>query len=191
MYYCTLHNKPTLVLVHQYTVTCIYYCVYSITINIITLAITTLYSSNNNNNPYIPHCNIPLLCHNNRLYSILSHLSINNTSSITNTKLYNNTTINQQSLHIRSNMKALILVGGYGTRLRPLTFSSPKPLVPFINEPIVLHQIRALVNVGVKRIILAVNYQPRQLIEYAEKLSKELNITIEISQEDTPLGTGM
>lgn len=41
-------------------------------------------------------------------------------------------------------MKALILVGGYGTRLRPLTLSTPKPLVDFCNKPILLHQVEAL-----------------------------------------------
>ena len=45
-------------------------------------------------------------------------------------------------------MKALILVGGYGTRLRPLTLSVPKPLVEFANKPILLHQVEALVKVG-------------------------------------------
>ena len=44
-------------------------------------------------------------------------------------------------------LKALILVGGYGTRLRPLTFSVPKPLVPFANKAIMMHQIEALVKV--------------------------------------------
>ena len=44
-------------------------------------------------------------------------------------------------------MKSLILVGGYGTRLRPLTLTKPKPLVEFCNKPMVLHQIEALAQV--------------------------------------------
>ena len=49
-------------------------------------------------------------------------------------------------------MKALILVGGYGTRLRPLTLSRPKPLVEFANKPMLLHQIEALVEAGVTQV---------------------------------------
>ena len=49
-------------------------------------------------------------------------------------------------------MKALILVGGYGTRLRPLTLSRPKPLVEFANKPMLLHQIEALVAAGVTQV---------------------------------------
>ena len=49
-----------------------------------------------------------------------------------------------------STMKALILVGGFGTRLRPLTLSKPKPLVEFGNKPIVLHQIEALAKVSLQ-----------------------------------------
>lgn len=48
-------------------------------------------------------------------------------------------------------MKALILVGGYGTRLRPLTLSVPKPLVEFCNKPILLHQVEGLVKVWKRR----------------------------------------
>ncbi|KAF8568998.1 hypothetical protein P879_07468 [Paragonimus westermani] len=54
-------------------------------------------------------------------------------------------------------MKALILVGGFGTRLRPLTLTHPKPIVEFCNKPMLLHQIEALVNVGVTEVILAVS----------------------------------
>ena len=49
----------------------------------------------------------------------------------------------------KSKMKALILVGGYGTRLRPLTLSLPKPLIHFINKPMLVHQIEALKEVCV------------------------------------------
>lgn len=49
-------------------------------------------------------------------------------------------------------MRALILVGGYGTRLRPLTLSRPKPLVEFANKPILLHQMEALVEAGVTKV---------------------------------------
>ena len=49
-------------------------------------------------------------------------------------------------------MKALILVGGYGTRLRPLTLSKAKPLVEFANKPMMLHQIEALVDAGVNQV---------------------------------------
>lgn len=41
-----------------------------------------------------------------------------------------------------TDLKALILVGGYGTRLRPLTLSCPKPLVEFANIPMIVHQIQ-------------------------------------------------
>jgi mannose-1-phosphate guanylyltransferase len=87
------------------------------------------------------------------------------------------------------NMKALILVGGFGTRLRPLTLSRPKPLVEFANKPIVMHQIEALVKVGVKEVVLAVSYQSDMMVQYMESQAKELGIKISISKEDTPMGT--
>lgn len=52
----------------------------------------------------------------------------------------------------KRDIRALILVGGYGTRLRPLTLSRPKPLVEFANKPILLHQIEALKEAGVREV---------------------------------------
>lgn len=54
-------------------------------------------------------------------------------------------------------MKALILVGGYGTRLRPLTLSVAKPLVEFGNKPMLLHQLEALVEVKLNIYICTTN----------------------------------
>jgi mannose-1-phosphate guanylyltransferase len=85
--------------------------------------------------------------------------------------------------------KALILVGGFGTRLRPLTLTVPKPLVEFANKPMILHQIEALVKAGVTDIVLAVNYRPEHMKEFVEKYEKELNVTITFSIESEPLGT--
>ena len=51
-------------------------------------------------------------------------------------------------------MNALILVGGYGTRLRPLTLTRPKPLIEFCNKPMLLHQVEALAKVGNKQVFL-------------------------------------
>ncbi|XP_019085795.1 PREDICTED: probable mannose-1-phosphate guanylyltransferase 2 [Camelina sativa] len=81
-------------------------------------------------------------------------------------------------------MKALILVGGFGTRLRPLTLSFPKPLVDFANKPMILHQIEALKAIGVDEVILAINYEPEQLL-----VMTNLGIKITCSQETEPLGT--
>ncbi|KAJ2497159.1 mannose-1-phosphate guanyltransferase [Coemansia sp. RSA 1972] len=86
-------------------------------------------------------------------------------------------------------MKALILVGGFGTRLRPLTLSVPKPLVDFANKPIILHQIEALVKAGVTDIVLAVNYKPEVMAAVLKKYEDEFGIAITFSIEEEPLGT--
>lgn len=86
-------------------------------------------------------------------------------------------------------MKALILVGGFGTRLRPLTLTVPKPLVEFANKPIVLHQIEALVKAGVKDVVLAVNYRPEVMVNRMSKYEEEFGIKIHFSVEDEPLDT--
>eukprot|EP01095_Lingulamoeba_sp_RSL-Kostka_P014420 TRINITY_DN628_c0_g2_i1.p1 TRINITY_DN628_c0_g2~~TRINITY_DN628_c0_g2_i1.p1 ORF type:complete len:377 (-),score=139.18 TRINITY_DN628_c0_g2_i1:166-1296(-) len=86
-------------------------------------------------------------------------------------------------------MKALILVGGFGTRLRPLTLSLPKPIVQFANRHMVLHQIEALAKIGVSEVILAVNYQPHLMSETLKQFEDKLNVKISYSKEDEPLGT--
>ncbi|KAI3851802.1 hypothetical protein MKX03_034157 [Papaver bracteatum] len=86
-------------------------------------------------------------------------------------------------------MKALILVGGFGTRLRPLTLSVPKPLVEFANKPMILHQIEALKAIGVTEVVLAVNYQPEVMLNFLTDFEAKLGIKITCSQETEPLGT--
>jgi mannose-1-phosphate guanylyltransferase len=82
-------------------------------------------------------------------------------------------------LHPRINeainkMKAIILVGGFGTRLRPLTFDCPKSVVPFCNLPMVEYQLSACQAVGVKEVILAINYQPELITCHIEHLSAKV-----------------
>ncbi|XP_035676940.1 mannose-1-phosphate guanyltransferase beta-A-like isoform X1 [Branchiostoma floridae] len=89
----------------------------------------------------------------------------------------------------QSRMKALILVGGYGTRLRPLTLSRPKPLVEFSNKPMVLHQIEALAEAGVTHIVLAVSYRAEMLEKEMKVQADRLGIQISMSHEEEPLGT--
>jgi len=86
-------------------------------------------------------------------------------------------------------MKALILVGGYGTRLRPLTLSKAKPLVEFANKPMMLHQIEALVDAGVNQVVLAVSYHAESLQNEMKKEAERLGIEIHFSHEEEPLGT--
>lgn len=86
-------------------------------------------------------------------------------------------------------MKALILVGGFGTRLRPLTLSVPKPLVDFANKPMILHQIEALKAIGVDEVVLAINYQPEVMLNFLKAFETKLGIKITCSQETEPMGT--
>ncbi|KAF9413748.1 mannose-1-phosphate guanyltransferase, partial [Podila epigama] len=86
-------------------------------------------------------------------------------------------------------MKALILVGGFGTRLRPLTLTMPKPLVEFANKPMILHQIEALAQAGVTDIVLAVNYRPEVMVSILQKYEDLYNVKITFSVETEPLGT--
>ncbi|MDW5563832.1 MAG: NDP-sugar synthase [Methanomassiliicoccus sp.] len=84
-------------------------------------------------------------------------------------------------------MKALILAGGLGTRLRPLTYGMPKPLVPLLGKPLVSHIIDPL-PAEVDTVILAVSYMRDALDAYFS--THDVGRKIVLVNEEQPLGTG-
>lgn len=84
-------------------------------------------------------------------------------------------------------MKALILAGGMGTRLRPLTLSTPKPLLPLLDRPMVMHIIDSLPE-EVDTVVLAVSYMKDQLEEFFRR--NDCGRRVVLVNEDEPLGTG-
>jgi NDP-sugar pyrophosphorylase family protein len=86
-------------------------------------------------------------------------------------------------------MKGLILAGGKGTRLRPLTINTPKPIVPVANSPFLLYQIDLMKSGGIDEIILSLSYQPRK-IEDLLKDGLDYGVRIRYAVEASPLGTG-
>lgn len=85
-------------------------------------------------------------------------------------------------------MKALILVGGLGTRLRPLTVNTPKAMMPVLNRPFMAHVIDHLCKHGVNEIILTRGHLAGQMESYFGDGSKS-GITIRYIDESRPLGT--
>lgn len=86
-------------------------------------------------------------------------------------------------------MKAIILAGGRGKRLRPITDYVPKSLVPLNNIPIIEWQIRYLKKYGVKEIIICTGYKA-EMIENFLAMKNNFGVKIKFSIEKTPLGTG-
>ena len=84
--------------------------------------------------------------------------------------------------------KGIILSGGWGTRLRPLTCTIPKTLIPIVNKPVIEHQILHLKAAGVKEIVLAVSVMADSLYNYF-KNGEKLGIKIEYTKEKHPMGT--
>ena len=85
-------------------------------------------------------------------------------------------------------MQALILAGGKGTRLRPLTVYTPKPIVPICNRSFLLYQIDTLRNAGITDITLSLSYQP-QKIEQLVGDGSEHGVRIKYTVEPQPMGT--
>ncbi len=86
-------------------------------------------------------------------------------------------------------MKAILLAGGKGTRLRPLTIHTPKPIVPIFNRPFLHYQVDLLKQVPeIDEVILSLNYQPRRIEEIFGDGS-DMGIKIRYVVEPAPLGT--
>ena len=86
-------------------------------------------------------------------------------------------------------MKAIILAGGFGKRLKPLTDQRPKPMIEVLNVPIIEWQIRWLRKFHVKDFILCVGYLSEQIFDHLGDGSK-FGVRVEYSVEEEPLGTG-
>lgn len=87
-------------------------------------------------------------------------------------------------------MKAILLAGGKGTRLRPLTVHTPKPIVPIFNRPFLYYQIDLLRQVPeINEVILSLNYQPRRIEEIFGE-GEGLGLRLRYVVEPMPLGTG-
>lgn len=87
-------------------------------------------------------------------------------------------------------MNAVILVGGGGTRLRPLTYATPKPLIPVLNQPLIARLIANLRRHGVDRVVLAASASERR-IENALGDGSSLGVSLSYSYETQPLGSGL
>jgi mannose-1-phosphate guanylyltransferase/phosphomannomutase len=85
-------------------------------------------------------------------------------------------------------VKAVIMAGGEGTRLRPLTSSRPKPMLPVGNRPIMEHVIRLLARHGFDDIVVTVAYRAEAVRAYFADGS-EFGVRLSYATEETPLGT--
>lgn len=87
-----------------------------------------------------------------------------------------------------SELKAVILAGGRGTRLKPITDYMPKPLIPIRNVPIIEWQAKYLRGFGIRHAIVCTGYRADMIKDYTD--SHDMGVDMAISMEDSPLGTG-
>jgi N-acetyl-alpha-D-muramate 1-phosphate uridylyltransferase len=83
--------------------------------------------------------------------------------------------------------KAMLLAAGYGTRLKPLTDHTPKPLVPVAGRPMIEYALDKLRAYGIEEIVINVSHLKAQLVEY---FAAKKNLRVVISEETEPLETG-
>ncbi|MDP4143709.1 MAG: sugar phosphate nucleotidyltransferase [Bacillota bacterium] len=85
-------------------------------------------------------------------------------------------------------MKAIIMAGGQGTRLRPLTCNIPKPMMPIMGKPVMQYAIELLKNSGITEIGITLQYLPDEVMNYFGD-GKELGVNLRYFIEEAPLGT--
>ena len=86
-------------------------------------------------------------------------------------------------------VEAVVLVGGKGTRLRPLTLSAPKPMLPTAGVPFLAHLLSRIREAGVRRVVLGTSYLAETFSDHFGD-GAALGLEIEYVVEDQPLGTG-
>lgn len=85
-------------------------------------------------------------------------------------------------------MKALLIAGGFGTRMRPLTYTRPKHLLPIANKPHIDHVFDHLQRHGINECVLLTSYLA-EAFEETVRSAKERDVLVEVAHEETPLGT--
>lgn len=85
-------------------------------------------------------------------------------------------------------MKAVVMAGGEGSRLRPLTLGRPKPMIPLVNKPMISHILDLLKQHGITDVVMTLHYLAHRIKDYYGDGS-QLGMNIEYSMEEVPLGT--
>ena len=85
-------------------------------------------------------------------------------------------------------MKAVVMAGGEGSRLRPLTSRRPKPLAPIANKPVMHHIVELLAHHGITEVVATLHYLADEIETYFGDGSA-LGVSMQYVVEDTPLGT--
>ena len=86
-------------------------------------------------------------------------------------------------------MRAIIIAGGLGSRLQPLTTRHPKHVLPVAGVPLLLHQISKLADADIDEVVLAASYRADQF-EPVVTAAKEIGVSVRVVTEQEPLGTG-
>ena len=86
-------------------------------------------------------------------------------------------------------MKAVILAAGEGKRLRPITSTRPKTMIPLAGTPYLAHTILGLKEAGIEQILLVVGYKEKLIKDYFENIKKDFGVSIEFITQKEYLGT--